>query len=446
MPTKIKFQYKLYGKHKIFNISFRTPHITKTQHNKLREYFPGIDNVPLKVNIYRIICFYVTFNRVNGNYRHIIVPQNLETDKKIIRLIYACSGLIRGNSFAWDVYNFDEDGDTLEIFLSEYIKDKPRVEDRDRPREGRELTYLDYYVALLTNLWAFLGRTDNRSINHDLLHTIKYRLLQNNPFQRRGNVNGQILQVKSPSYDEFYMGRLIRKVQEKLEQNNLTNEWNKWNRQGGGIDYETMKKIHFYILFSFDQLLPADARVANVKYKNTIPKPTLFYSFVSNPSKLKNDVIKTAIRTGYRNYIFNPDTCSKAFIQLGESEERPNYYKPGGAHTSSDVGGNVRVTSSSSSSNGSWQQQHDDDSIISLECRKQRKTARTGSESEKDKRERKDKKGKNKRTEIGNKSGSQKRQRKDEKGKTKKIRTGSGGRSVSESKKKTNRGGAPSSV
>ena len=223
--------------------------IGKSAENKLYYEFPAINNnkdidkhrkLPLRLNINRLI--FCTNPSKKDPKNKIIIPKSLSkySNEWVLRIIYECSGLIRGNTLVWYL-SFARHKETIERCMKKYLWNDLSIEEQEH--------FQDTYVHYLTILWTILMYEDtfftfgiNQSIKKALL-----REIQGIPLDVT-YVLGHIAKTGMERMD-FGDARLeiVSHMNSFIEQT-----WSKdqtmWDKEHDGIPSETVEQIHFELL------------------------------------------------------------------------------------------------------------------------------------------------------------------------------------------------------
>ena len=218
-----KFPVPIPGKRKTLYYTVTRRTLTPQTYERLPKLFPGIDQVPPILNIYRILHFqrYILENG-DGAFEKspiIIIPKHISQEEKLIQIIYACSGLLSRKTLRWT-----------------YPPDM----------NLKEFELLPYLWTLLTYKEETIIRESLKKELYKLLK-VKYRKnsnLKNNEFLHiRGNVR---YKLKCPL--ETSLDTLRTKVKE--ERHDILDR--DWSSQTGGIP-DTVRKDIFRTMLSITE-------------------------------------------------------------------------------------------------------------------------------------------------------------------------------------------------
>lgn len=242
---------------KLFHLNVGNMKIPQRTNNKIKAEFPGIQIMPLKVNINRLIYC----STPPKDPPTIIIPKNLRGIARGIRIIYECSGLVKGNSLKWNL-----------------LINPENQED----------------INKLTNLWAFLARTDDINANFYILQNLKQTLGKLKI--TKSFVKGQLTPRISPAYDEQKITTLVSNVASRIGNDFYTADW---SRATGGIPPDQVTNIREALLDEFEtDMTTATARSAKTfNYAAYIKKGT------KNPVNHDAD-----INNEYTYYRFDPNS------------------------------------------------------------------------------------------------------------------------------------------
>lgn len=349
---------------------------------KIDREFIGINNVPLKLNIHRII----SYRAINTPPKplDITIPKSLNGQKRLIRIMYGCAGLTRANSLIWYPYYakkliFD---DSFTETVKQYLKNNLSLDDNI----SKDDVYA-VYVALLTNMWSFLARTNDPDKNGKLLNSIKKALLKDRLDKDaqcgREIVNSHchhysiatIHKYNGILYHEKLVSMLFEKVQEKLSSINIDTA--DWTKKNGGIPINIIEKIHFALLTECPNLIARrNPRVLDSSFKYLVWLKRGKGSMAS--LQKKEEEIWNAVKNEYNNVDIDDD-CMKI------SDNRGSYHHTQSSYYSNSIAGSSGVSQISNSTRSTTDDDDDDsdDSSkrIHLICRRDSNRTRHSSQS-----------------------------------------------------------------
>lgn len=332
---------------KMFYLNSRVGVLDNKTENKVRAEYPGLRNMPLKMNINRLIHCARSNGRLSTPPK-VSIPKSLTGLRRCIRVIYECSGLVKGNSLIWNSHFTREPNfDVMKTYIGQSNDDE-------------EITK-QQYTQLLTNLWSFLARTNDSDVDYYLLQSLKKALLRDTGKEKQV-VEGVISKWSTEPYDDHRFTNLINKVKEKIEDIQVAD----WTRGAGGMPSNKVEEIHYTILMAFKEMSSDNKDDAVFRYAAYIPKGS------NTPQIYQKDV-----NDNYVYYSFDPN-C-KSMKKLNKQPSTTEFYTSTGQHddkismasnTSNSSSG--RVSRSVVGSGSEYEGNLSGGSVITLYCRRRR--------------------------------------------------------------------------
>ena len=406
MAVNIHLPYPIHKNNKISYYSFSLN--TKVKNTvdingfskKLKIEYPGINTFPLRLNINRFI--YVSSQkqiRNNTPQPKITIPKGLSINQRMIRIIYECSGLTKGNSLVWDTYFAKEarhssnSSEYIKTFLIEkYVSDNTDEQNRQK--------LVSTYLQLLTDLWSFLARVSSSSRVHDaerdndwFFQSLRRSMIKsrNEPEEFENKfVIGELVLRKTSAFVPHQLSNLIQYLGELTDEddNNFNIKTTDWSKATGGIPLNVARKIHYHLIglcySRINSNFPFNNEQETFRYVAWIRRKTSDQILSGIPDNLKED-----LRLKYKNYNIPFDCASvhrhsqskhnSSSSSNNNNNSRRRRYRQSRDSISLtnfpiDSSDDDETTSSSNSEDNNY---NDDDKIIKLYCKeipkKQRK-------------------------------------------------------------------------
>lgn len=206
--------------------------IKEEQEILLDKELPGMYNLPLRVNINRLIQCGILNDRPDTK-SGVVIPKNLKGSMRMMRIIYECSGIMRGTTLTWNVDSVKK-GANMFKHLGDILKEE------------------DTYIQLLTDLWAFLITMAKDKVDFYILQSLKKALLKEKPkgAENREYIEGTYRCLTALHYDKDVMGKLLAKLVEAIPDiQNMD-----FSTAQNGMPAETYERIHYTLLQEFRRL------------------------------------------------------------------------------------------------------------------------------------------------------------------------------------------------
>ena len=272
MAVNVQLSYPIERNNKISHHSFslntkvkNIADINDEFNRRLKIEYPGIDVFPLKLNINRLI-YVASQNQLRKNTRkpNITIPKGLSINQRMVRIIYECSGLTKGNSLVWDTYFAREarywpksDEYIRTNLIQKYVSD-------DNQQQQNRQKLISTYLQLLTDLWSFLARVSVSSRVHKperdnewFFQSLRRSMIKtrNNESNDKQFIIGELVRRKTATFVPTQFRNLIQYLKE-IELNENENDDGgfinistvDWSKATGGIPLDIARKIHYHLL------------------------------------------------------------------------------------------------------------------------------------------------------------------------------------------------------
>ena len=331
------------GEAKIMTLSGRHRTLGERMKWKLPFLFPGINHMPLILNIYR----FIELQKLSQNRKQpktLIIPKNLSERERIARIIYSCSGLITGKTLSWMVPEWIFSRRSEEQFKS--------------------------YHTQLTLLWTFLtalqGTRQEEETIADSLKAQMYRWWQVNHNDLRDDpltdedptgwerfrTQGQI-EKSTPYYSHPILTRLGGKLQALYREKFHTDlKTETWDRNAKGIPQDRHKAIFFFLLEAFYENIARPMEQKRIDF--------YFFNNVTRTRGVARSLPED-IETGYALYTFDSQSGGMTFVGDVVRKRRTT------------VSYNISSPSSLPPSPSSSRSEGEEDGLFTFRCKRIRK-------------------------------------------------------------------------
>ena len=289
--------------------------LSESLEKKLDYECPAINNHlrsrPLRLNINRLIFCANPYHKDTRD--KIIIPKTLTktSNEWVLRIIYECSGLMRGSTLVWNlsfIRGGEDNIDNINKLMRKYLWNYLNADEQENLQ--------DTYIHYLTKLWTIFlynehaGRNKeyhdeiNQSLKKAMLREIKGLPANINYILGHIAANGtnpdNLIKIRKNAIK--HMSNFIRNLDDK--------EYN-WCKEYNGMPSETVEKMHFQLLQFVVQKTSAAAAAAPIDW---IP----YFAWCKiEPKDLPKEIpyiMKRELDFNYANFDFDDNANNRIIL------------------------------------------------------------------------------------------------------------------------------------